>query len=57
MIRGIYLSALVWGAVIILFVMLLLDGASVTTGLFKPCGAVVGELGFFRSGSDERART
>src|SRR5215475_1684505 len=41
MIKGIYLSALVWGAVIILFVMLILDGAQVTTGLFKPCGAVV----------------
>jgi hypothetical protein len=41
MIKGIYLTTLVWGAVIILFVMLLLDGAQVTTGLFKPCGAVV----------------
>jgi hypothetical protein len=41
MIKGIHLSALVWGAVIILFLMLLLDGIQVTPGLFKPCGAVV----------------
>src|SRR5277367_5768948 len=41
MIKGVYLTTLVWGAVIILFVMLVLDGAQVTTGLFKPCGGVV----------------
>jgi len=41
MIRGLHLSTLVWGAVIILFVMLVLDGVQVTTGLFKPCGGVV----------------
>lgn len=41
MIKGIHLSTLVWGAVIILFVMLVLDGTQVTAGLFKPCGAVV----------------
>lgn len=41
MIKGIHLSALIWGAFIIAFAMLLLDGAQVTTGLFKPCGGVV----------------
>src|SRR5262245_32090823 len=40
MTKGIHLSSLVWGVFSILAVMLLLDGAQVTTGLFKPCGAV-----------------
>jgi hypothetical protein len=45
MIKGIHLSTLVWGVIIILAVMLILEGTQVTTGLFKPCGAVVTVLG------------
>lgn len=45
MIKGIHLSTLVAGVFIILAAMLILDGTQVTTGLFKPCGAVVTILG------------
>jgi hypothetical protein len=55
MIKSIHLSTLVWGVFIILAVMLVLDGTQVTTGLFKPCGAVVTVLGLLLLAFDKWA--
>lgn len=41
MLQKTHLSTLVYGAFGIMAVMLFLEGAQVTTGLFKPCGTVV----------------
>jgi hypothetical protein len=45
MVKSIQLSALVWISFAIVAVTLALDGAQVTTGMFKPCGVVVTVLG------------
>jgi len=45
MVKSIHLSALVWIGFGIVAVTLALDGAQVTTGMFKPCGVVVTVLG------------
>ncbi len=55
MIKSIHLSTLVWGVFMILAVMLVLDGTQVTTGLFKPCGAVVTVLGLLLLAFDKWA--
>jgi hypothetical protein len=55
MIRGIHLSTLAWGIMIILAVMLVLDGSQVTTGLFKPCGTIVTLLGLLLLAFDKWA--
>lgn len=46
MIKSIHLTALIYGAFVIAAVMLVLEGAQVTTGLFKPCGVIITVLGF-----------